>query len=50
MLFVVSMTSRVSMSELVSELGPFLLAHFVVLVLLTFVPALSTVIPHAVGY
>jgi C4-dicarboxylate transporter DctM subunit len=42
--------SRVPMSALVRELKPFLVAHGVVLVLLTFVPALSTWLPHQWGF
>gem|GEM_PF-5987812 len=44
------MSTRVSMAELTRELPPFLLAHFVVLVLLTFVPAISTWLPHTLGF
>jgi len=50
LLFVTSNVSRVPLSELVSELRPFLWAHGAVLVLLTFVPALSTWLPHALGF
>ena len=42
--------SRVPMSALVRELKPFLVAHGIVLVLLTFVPALSTWLPHQWGF
>ena len=42
--------SRVPMSALVRELKPFLVAHGIVLVLLTFVPALSTWLPRHWGF
>jgi C4-dicarboxylate transporter DctM subunit len=50
LLFVTCNVSRVPMSQLVRELVPFLWAHGVVLVLLTFVPALSTWLPHVLGF
>ena len=50
LLFVTAVATRVSMADLTRELPPFLLAHFVVLVLLTFVPALSTWLPHTLGF
>jgi C4-dicarboxylate transporter, DctM subunit len=50
LLFVTSNVSRVPLGPLVRELKPFLLAHGVVLVILTFVPALSTWLPHALGF
>ena len=50
LLFVTSNVSRVPLSDLTRELKPFLLAHGVVLVILTFVPALSTWAPHALGF
>jgi tripartite ATP-independent transporter DctM subunit len=50
LLFVTSNVSRVPMSDLTRELKPFLWAHGVVLVILTFVPALSTWLPHAWGF
>jgi tripartite ATP-independent transporter DctM subunit len=50
LLFVTSNVSRVSMSDLTRELVPFLYAHGVVLVLLTFVPALSNWLPHVMGF
>lgn len=50
LLFVTCNVSRVPMSALVRELVPFLWAHGVVLVLLTFVPALSTWLPHVLGF
>ena len=50
LLFVTAVATRVSMADLTRELPPFLLAHFVVLVLLTFVPELSTWLPHTLGF
>lgn len=50
LLFVTSNVSRVPLAELVSELMPFLAAHGVVLVILTFWPALSTWLPHVWGF
>ncbi len=50
LLFVTSNVSRVPMSDLTRELRPFLWAHAVILVVLTFVPALSTWAPHAFGF
>jgi tripartite ATP-independent transporter DctM subunit len=50
LLFVTSNVSRVPMSALTRELVPFLYAHGVVLVILTFVPALSNWLPHVFGF
>ncbi|MBV5294204.1 MAG: TRAP transporter large permease [Curvibacter lanceolatus] len=50
LLFVTSNVSKVPLSELTRELMPFLWAHGVVLVLITFVPALSSWLPHALGF
>jgi TRAP-type C4-dicarboxylate transport system permease large subunit len=50
LLFVTSNVSRVPLSQLVSELKPFLWAHGVVLVLLTFLPGLSIWLPHVLGF
>lgn len=50
LLFVTSNVSRVPMQALVRELKPFLLAHGVILMVITFVPALSTWMPHALGF
>jgi TRAP-type C4-dicarboxylate transport system permease large subunit len=46
----VPVTTRVSITELTREMPPFLLAHFVVLCLLTFIPELSTWLPHTLGF
>lgn len=50
LLFVTCNVSKVPMSALVKELVPFLWAHGAVLVILTFVPALSTWLPRALGF
>ena len=50
LLFVTSVATRVSITDLTREMPLFLLAHFVVLCLLTFVPALSTWLPHTLGF
>jgi tripartite ATP-independent transporter DctM subunit len=50
LLFVTSNVSRVPLGPLMRELKPFLIAHGGVLVILTFVPALSTWLPHALGF
>ena len=50
LLFVTSNVSQVPMRELTRELNPFLWAHGAVLIILTFVPALSTWLPHALGF
>ncbi|WP_300711541.1 TRAP transporter large permease [Limnohabitans sp.] len=50
LLFVTSNVSKVPLTELTRELKPFLWAHGVVLVLLTFVPALSNWLPHVMGF
>lgn len=50
LLFVTSVATRVSITDLTREMPLFLLAHFVVLCLLTFIPALSTWLPHTLGF
>ena len=50
LLFVTSVATKVPLAALTRELPPFLVAHLVVLVLLTFVPAISTWLPHALGF
>jgi tripartite ATP-independent transporter DctM subunit len=50
LLFVTSNVSRVPLGPLVRELRPFLIAHGLVLLVLTFVPALSTWLPHVLGF
>ncbi len=50
LLFVTSVATKVPLAALTRELPPFLVAHLVVLILLTFVPAISTWLPHALGF
>jgi C4-dicarboxylate transporter, DctM subunit len=50
LLFVTSNVSRVPLNDLVRELKPFLLAHGIILVMLTFIPALSTWLPLVLGF
>ena len=50
LLFVTSNVSRVPLAALVRELKPFLVAHAAILMILTFVPALSTWMPRAMGF
>ncbi len=50
LLFVTAVSTRVSITALTREMPPFLLAHFVVLALLTFVPQLSTWLPQSLGF
>ncbi len=50
LLFVTSNVSKVPMGALVRELKPFLWAHALILLVITFIPALSTWLPHAVGF
>ena len=50
LLFVTSNVAKVPLGALTRELKPFLLAHGVILMLLTFLPALSTWAPRAFGF
>ena len=50
LLFVTSNVSKVPLAALTRELKPFLVAHGTILLLLTFIPALSTWLPHALGF
>jgi len=50
LLFIASVTIDVRMTALVRQLPPFLLAHLLVLALLTLFPALSTWVPHVLGF
>lgn len=50
LLFVTSNVAKVPLAALTRELKPFLVAHGVILLLLTFIPALSTWAPHALGF
>jgi TRAP-type C4-dicarboxylate transport system permease large subunit len=49
-LYVVSGIAKVPIAEIVSELAPYLLALIAVLLLVTYVPAVSTWLPNALGY
>jgi tripartite ATP-independent transporter DctM subunit len=50
LLFVTSNVAKVPLDALTRELKPFLIAHALILVMLTFIPALSTWAPHAFGF
>ncbi len=50
LLFVVSSTVDLKVTKIVREIPPFFLAHIVVLILLIFVPALSTWLPRVSGF
>jgi len=50
LLFVTSNVSKVPLDALTRELKPFLIAHAIILAMLTFIPALSTWAPHALGF
>ncbi len=50
LLFVTSNVSKVPLTALTRELKPFLLAHAVILAIITFVPGLSTGLPAALGF
>lgn len=50
LLFVVSSVVKLKVTQLTREMPPFFLAHILVLLLLTFVPALSTWLPRASGF
>lgn len=50
LLSVVSMTAKVDLPALVKELTPFLVMHLVVLMSLTFIPSLSTWLPHVLRH
>lgn len=45
-----SVATKVPLKDLTRELPWFLLAHLIVLILLTFVPAISTWLPHVLGF
>jgi tripartite ATP-independent transporter DctM subunit len=49
LLFVTSAVTRVPLPQLSRELGPFMLAHIAVLLLITMMPALSTWLPSISG-
>jgi tripartite ATP-independent transporter DctM subunit len=50
LLFVTSNVAKVPLDALTRELKPFLIAHAIILGLLTFIPALSTWAPHTLGF
>jgi len=50
LLFVISSTVRLNVGELVREMPPFMVAHLIVLTMLTLIPSLSTWLPHASGF
>lgn len=50
LLFVTVNVSKVPLSDLTRELKPFLIAHCIVLMILTFMPFLSTWLPRALGF
>jgi tripartite ATP-independent transporter DctM subunit len=50
LLFVTCVATKTSLSELNRELPIFLVAQLIVLLLLTFVPALSVWLPHSLGF
>lgn len=50
LLFVTSNVAKVPLSALTRELKPFLIAHAIILTMLTFIPTLSTWMPQALGF
>ncbi len=50
LLFVVSSAVKIRVSDIIREMPPFLVAHFLVLLAITFIPALSTWLPRMGGY
>lgn len=50
LLFVVSSAVNIKVTGLIKEMPPFFIAHLVVLMMLTFVPALSTWLPRVSGF
>ncbi len=49
-LYIVSGIANVPIADIVSELAPYLLALIGVLLVVTYVPAISIWLPHALGY
>ena len=49
-LYVVSEVSKVPVGEIVAEMWPYIIALLVVLLIITYVPALSLWLPHSLGY
>jgi len=50
LLFVVSSAVKIRVSDMIREMPPFLIVHLIVLLSLTFIPALSTWLPSLSGY
>ncbi len=50
LLFVTSNVAKIPMAALTRELGPFLIAHLICLIIVTFVPAISTWLPNVLGF
>jgi tripartite ATP-independent transporter DctM subunit len=50
LLFVVSLVARIKTGDLIREMPPFMVAHLLILMLLTLVPAISTWLPRASGF
>lgn len=50
LLFVVSSTVNIKVTALIRQMPPFFAAHLVVLIILTFVPAISTWLPRISGF
>jgi TRAP-type C4-dicarboxylate transport system permease large subunit len=50
LLFVTSNVAKIPLPDLTRELKPFLVAHGIVLIMLTFIPSLSTGLPHLLGF
>jgi TRAP-type C4-dicarboxylate transport system permease large subunit len=49
-LFILCSITKLSMESLVRELWPFILVEIVVLLLITYVPATTLVVPRLFGY
>ncbi len=50
LLFVVSSAVKLKVGEIIREMPPFFLAHIIVLLLITFIPSLSTWLPRVSGF
>jgi tripartite ATP-independent transporter DctM subunit len=50
LLYVVSAVVKIRVSEITREMKPFFIAYLVILLLVTFIPAFSTWLPHATGF
>jgi TRAP-type C4-dicarboxylate transport system permease large subunit len=49
-LYVVAGIAKISIAEITREIWPYVLALIAVLMLITYVPAISLWLPHALGY